>query len=89
MSDDEKGVLVLQEALEKERLEILGKRREALKEAVLSNARLEALKIAASIALGINHFERRYDNGMPGLLKDIDLLHEIADHNLKYIMGEK
>jgi hypothetical protein len=55
----------------------------------LCSVRLEALKIATEIALKINHFEHQYVDGMPGLLKDIDLLHEIADHNLKYIMGEK
>lgn len=50
--------------------------------------RLEALKLATEIALKINHFENQYSS-VEDLLKDVGLLHEIADHNLKYILGKK
>ena len=54
----------------------------------LRNYRTEALKIAAETATKINHFEHQYSS-KEELFADIDLMHEIADYNLKYIMGGK
>lgn len=58
----------------------------------LSSLRVEALKIATDMALKINHFEPNYSthsDPLEALLKDVDIVHKIADRNLKYIMGEK
>lgn len=52
------------------------------------HARLESLKIAADIGLKINHFENQYES-MEELFRDIDIIHAIADYNLKYIKGDK
>jgi|SRR5271154_2929244 len=53
-----------------------------------SHIRLEALKLAVEMVRNINHFEPKYD-GVNELLKDVDVVHEIAESNFKYIIGEK
>jgi hypothetical protein len=58
--------------------------RDMVNQSIYSCARLEALKIAGQIC----HFEKEYDS-TAALFKDIDMLHEVADYNLKYIMGDK
>ena len=58
----------------------------------VASLRIEALKIATEMALKINHFEPNYSthsDPLEALLKDVDIVHKIADRNLKYIMGEK
>jgi len=58
----------------------------------LASLRIEALKIATEMALKINHFEPDYSikkDPIEAVLNDVDIVHKIADRNLKYIMGEQ
>lgn len=55
----------------------------------IKNYRMEALKLATDIAFKIDHFKHRYEGGLEELIKDLNLVYEIADSNLQYIMGEK
>lgn len=50
--------------------------------------RLEALKLSIDMALKIELFQDKYES-KEELFKDIDLVHEISDHNLKYLLGKK
>lgn len=51
----------------------------------MRNLRLEALKIASDTAVKIGHFQSNYSS-TKGLFEDLDLVHEIANHHLKYIL---
>jgi hypothetical protein len=58
-------------------------------DAFLITYRLEALKLAMEMALKIDFFQDEYLSGKDGLLKDIDILHEIAAQHVKFLLGNK
>jgi len=55
--------------------------------------RLESLKIAKDIAISISNNKKEnspmFKDFLEELVGDLDIVHEISNYNLKYILGEK